>query len=546
MPWLDPADLHARLQGFEWDDLEVKSAATGVPSSAYATVSAFANTSGGCLVFGAQDIGGRFEVVGVGDADAIQNDFVSTCRSMGKFSAPVDVRTAWLEVDGRVVLAVALPSAGRHDRPVRVREERAWHAYVRVAGGDYRCTPREEARFLRDADATPFDTVSEPGTDESMLDAQSLRWLQATVSRRVNSIEDGDGPVMPATGRLERFGLARDGQLTRAAMLLCGTPATRLRVMPTPVVDLRVYATRSDDTVPTEEWIDRLVCDGNVVQALVEVLVRLGRLVPNPFALEPDGVTRRAHGPLLPVLREALVNLLTHQDYGDPARTATIRWFRDRIVFDNPGDSLLTPAELRHGGSSASRNQLVQRMMRLSGHADQAGLGLPTMRARWMSLEGAEPEITSDPASKWYRVGFPFRTDGETGRTHLTAIVRPYYQGPPEVTPEVEIESGASALVAVTTGEATRRELQQRLGLADEKHFRAAYLRPALVAGLVEMTDPTRPRTPRQRYRLTAAGERRRADLPPSPAGARGRGWGRLSSPATNPFPTSYVRTTCR
>ena len=128
MSWLDPADLHARLRGFEWDDLEANLAATGIPSSAYASVSAFANTSGGCLVFGVQDVGARLEVVGVGNPDAAQNDFVSTCRSAGKFSVPVDVRTAWLDIDGKIVLAFAVPPSGRHDRPVRVREDRTWHA----------------------------------------------------------------------------------------------------------------------------------------------------------------------------------------------------------------------------------------------------------------------------------------------------------------------------------------------------------------------------------------------------------------------------------
>ena len=342
------------------------------------------------------------EVVGVGNPDAAQNDFVSTCRSAGTFSVPVDVRTAWLDIDGKIVLAFAVPPSGRHDRPVRVREDRTWHAYVRVAGGDYRCTPREQAHFQRDADATPFDTVIEPESDPSMLDPRSLRWLQATIrGRRATTVEEGDTDTVDPSEWLDRFGLAVHGQLTRAALLLCGTPASRLRIKPTPIVDVRVYATRSDDPVSALEWIDRLVCDGNVVQALIEVIARLERLVPNPFALESDGVTRRAHGPHLPVLREALVNLLTHQDYGDPARTATIRWFHDRIVFDNPGDSLLTPAEMRHGGSSASRNPLVQRMMRLTGFAEHAGLGVPTMRSRWQSLEASAPEIVSDPASKW-------------------------------------------------------------------------------------------------------------------------------------------------
>ena len=39
-----------------------------------------------------------------------------------------------------------------------------------------------------------------------------------------------------------------------------------------------------------------------------------------------------------------------------------------------------------------------------------------------------------------------------------------------------------------------------------EDHFRHAYLLPALRAGLIEMTIPDKPRSSRQRYRLTPAG----------------------------------------
>jgi ATP-dependent DNA helicase RecG len=44
------------------------------------------------------------------------------------------------------------------------------------------------------------------------------------------------------------------------------------------------------------------------------------------------------------------------------------------------------------------------------------------------------------------------------------------------------------------------------LGLKDVKHFRRAYLLPAMEAGLVQMTRPDAPRSSSQRYRLTPAG----------------------------------------
>jgi hypothetical protein len=49
----------------------------------------------------------------------------------------------------------------------------------------------------------------------------------------------------------------------------------------------------------------------------------------------------------------------------------------------------------------------------------------------------------------------------------------------PEVTPEVV------RMLEVFDGELGRREIQARLGLTDEKHFREFYQQPAVAAGLI-------------------------------------------------------------
>lgn len=69
----------------------------------------------------------------------------------------------------------------------------------------------------------------------------------------------------------------------------------------------------------------------------------------------------------------------------------------------------------------------------------------------------------------------------------------------PDVTPDVR-------LLTVLDGEMTRQKLREALRLRDDEHFRRAYLIPALEAGLIEMTIPERPRSSRQRYRLTDKG----------------------------------------
>jgi len=52
----------------------------------------------------------------------------------------------------------------------------------------------------------------------------------------------------------------------------------------------------------------------------------------------------------------------------------------------------------------------------------------------------------------------------------------------------------------------TRQAIQDAVGLSDREHFRKTYLGPALQLGLIEMTQPDKPNSRSQRYRLTAAG----------------------------------------
>jgi Fic family protein len=79
----------------------------------------------------------------------------------------------------------------------------------------------------------------------------------------------------------------------------------------------------------------------------------------------------------------------------------------------------------------------------------------------------------------------------------LTPDVTPH--ATPDATPYVR-------LLPLLVGEMTRQQLREAIGLRDDEHFRRTYLIPALEAGLIDMTIPEKPRSSRQKYRLTAKG----------------------------------------
>lgn len=71
----------------------------------------------------------------------------------------------------------------------------------------------------------------------------------------------------------------------------------------------------------------------------------------------------------------------------------------------------------------------------------------------------------------------------------------------PQDTPQVK------KLLAVLVGEMNRREILNALELSDRKSMTERYLRPALTAGLIEMTIPGKPNSRNQKYRITAMGK---------------------------------------
>jgi hypothetical protein len=83
---MDKEALINLINAHEWKEVEFKEAQRNVPKSAYETVSAFANTEGGHLVFGVKKDGENFEIVGVLDVDGVQNSFLSTLRQPDKLS----------------------------------------------------------------------------------------------------------------------------------------------------------------------------------------------------------------------------------------------------------------------------------------------------------------------------------------------------------------------------------------------------------------------------------------------------------------------------
>ena len=94
-----------------------------------------------------------------------------------------------------------------------------------------------------------------------------------------------------------------------------------------------------------------------------------------------------------------------------------------------------------------------------------------------------------------------------SGRTSRHQVPYKSPTSPLQVTLQVE------NLLQSLEGEQSRSEILDSLGLKDRVNLTTEYLRPALAAGLVEMTIPDKPTSSKQKYRLTTRGRNLLAQL---------------------------------
>ena len=397
-------ELINRLGKYEWSDIEFKEARNRAPKSAYEMVSAFANTAGGWLVFGVRDDGSVFEIVGVIEVDKVQGEFLSTLRSGGKVNRRIAVREDMLETDGKTLLVFYVPESRGGEKPIYLDGD-IRRSFIRRGGCDERCTVDEIERFLRDAATDRFDEQPVDGLDaDEFFDPASVRWFRRVFDERNpgRSQEASDREFLIERG----FVVGRGNRLapTRAAVLLLGRARHVRQALGRPIVDYQFINAPADSWTIDQRWSDRVLVEENLVQAWLTVLERYMRHADHPFRLDAATLRRNDDPPEYTSFREAAINLLIHQDYGDRNRTAFIRSFRDRTVFWNPGDAFATTDELLDPTVKHLRNPAIVTAFRRIGLSEQAGTGMRAIFGNWQSLGHVPPVIENDKARKAFEL----------------------------------------------------------------------------------------------------------------------------------------------
>ena len=198
-------------------------------------------------------------------------------------------------------------------------------------------------------------------------------------------------------------------------------------------------------------------------------------------------------------IEEALVNAIYHRSYEEREPVEVRITSEELVVLSFPGaDRSIRMEDFKNGQavSRRYRNRRIGEFLKELELAEGRSTGVPKILRAMQQNGSPEPVFESDEDRTWFLVRLPVHERAATEASGQDTL-----QDTGQVTARVE------QLVAVLTGKMSRAQVQAALQLKDWNHFTTVYLKPALEAGLIEMTLPGKPTSRNQRYRRTAPGE---------------------------------------
>lgn len=400
-------ELLNRLNDIEWDDFEVKEASGGIPKSMWETVSAFSNTAGGWIILGIKETKVKsvsaYEITGVEKAEKMEQDIISTLRSVSKFNVPILATAQLLYFDRNAVLAFHIPVSA--NKPVYFGNNLN-NTFVRIGSGDQRATDIEIDILMREKTFGMKSEMEVEGTAFNDLNTQSLQTYRRRIKDynpdfRYNDLDDEQFCL--------RTGIISRGKLTYGGLLMLGKGEIVQKFVPHFWIDyIEIPGTTYSDA--DCRYTYRMPEQENIWEYFKVLLQRLRLYVDNPFMAGPDGFSPEDNSQLY-CLREGLINLLAHADYFSPMHS-TIRVFNDRIEFQNPGRFAVRISDKPGKVKSVPRNPNIIALFRFARQGENAGYGIDKIM-RWTKLTGLEVDFDSDITSSTVTYPLPVFKSGQ-------------------------------------------------------------------------------------------------------------------------------------
>ncbi|MDR2895241.1 MAG: helix-turn-helix domain-containing protein [Propionibacteriaceae bacterium] len=464
------------------------------PAKAMRALVAFANSAGGQLVVGVHD---DLHVVGVADPLGEEERLANL---IADWIEPRLVPTIELAtVDGKSVLVVNVAVSGRRPHYLKSEGPEAG-VYVRLGNTNRQADPGLIAELERGTKGEFFDKLPVPTMTVDDLDIEALskmlgRSIDETTLRTLSLATLDQGRLVPTNGGVLLAGKFREEKFP-FAWAQCGRFRGPERL----------------------DIFDQIEVHTHLPLMIDEVMAFL---MKHAFKTAEFGGIRRKNVYSIPVepLREIVINAVVHATYAGAHSPIRVAFMDDRIEVDSPGGLMpgLTIDDIVNGVSEI-RNPVLARVFSEMDLMEEWGSGLRGVVRKLAETGLPAPEFVELPgrlrvivripnhqASITPRPGTTRGAQSESGSTEQPGTESPEVTKIPKKVTKIP-KTGLVLLSALVARSLSRAELLGELGMTDQSSNAVRHIKPLIDAGLVEMTEPDKPRVKTQRYRITEAG----------------------------------------
>lgn len=321
-----------------------------VTDNFFKSLSAFANTEGGCILLGVKDD------KSMEGFNGHQEDVINQIIDCLGIQPKIEVQ----EKDGKEILLINVEKSNNLIAYKNI--------YYKRTGNTTRVMPQNEIqeRLMK---GISWESQTSNFTTNDINENAVREFIKYGISA-------GRLPFMPddesINSILEKLSLISDGKITNAGILLFGKKPQKYFIN----ASIRVSAFKSNDATIV---ISDKVIEGNLFEQVVKAEEAIKFNINVKYSITGKKSERQEIWDYpLSAVREALLNSIVHRDYFDKTSSIQIKVFKDRIWFYNPGGLIdgLTVENLKTSHPSKTRNPLIASIFFRAGLIEKFGSGI--------------------------------------------------------------------------------------------------------------------------------------------------------------------------
>lgn len=376
----DSGSIASEIRNGETRRLEFKLSLPGDPKKYLKTVVAFANTTGGRLLFGVADDG---TIVGIPDSDIFKMKDSITNMIAESVSPLAGTDIFIISIEGKSIIVVDVQPGS--ETPYYYKPEgNQKGVYVRL-NGVTKSAPDDMLRSLViRGQRLSFDGLEYPKLrlDDKVIDSLCTRLSSS--KQRIDRIKLINMGVI-----VEK---ADSDEATNAFALLTSNPFFQARIMCGAFSDSEGLVFR-DST----ELMGSIITQVDDALNFVLKNIRMGS--------EINGLYRKDMYEVPPeALREAIINAVVHRDYCLSGMSIFIRVLPEKVVIESPGLPLAWDYDDPSSGRSVIRNPVIASVFKSIGLIERFGTGISRMVSA-CKVQGSEPPAFEEN-HEFFRVVF--------------------------------------------------------------------------------------------------------------------------------------------